>query len=182
MWSLHVQTTFIITFIGDDRPGLVESLSEVVSEHNGNWLESRMSQLAGKFAGLISVSVPEESTEALQTALKNLSETGSISIRGISADAAQPAMADHGHMICLSILGPDRPGIVREIAAALSSQHINVVDMESYVSPAPMSAEMLFHARVEAQLPEQADLAELGDTLDAIANEMDVDVQLEPGT
>lgn len=70
MWSPHVQTTFIITFIGDDRPGLVESLSQVISDHNGNWLESRLSQLAGKFAGLISVSVPEESTAALQVALK----------------------------------------------------------------------------------------------------------------
>jgi len=182
MWSLHVQTTFIITFIGDDRPGLVESLSEVISEHNGNWLESRLSQLAGKFAGLISVSVPEESTEELQAALKNLSETGSISIRGVSASIGQPALAHQGQMVCLTILGPDRPGIVREIAAALSSRQINVVDMETYVSPAPMSAEMLFHARVEAQIPEGVDLVELGDTLDTIANEMDVDVQLEPST
>lgn len=68
---------------------------------------------------------------------------------------------------------------MREIAAALSSRQINVVDMESYVSSAPMSAEMLFHARVEAQIPEQGNLEELGDTLDAIANEMDVDVQLD---
>lgn len=179
MWSPHVQTTFIITFIGDDRPGLVESLSQVISDHNGNWLESRLSQLAGKFAGLISVSVPEESTAALQVALKNLSEQGSISIRGVSANLGQPHAAEHVRLVSLTILGPDRPGIVREIAAALSSRQINVVDMESYVSSAPMSAEMLFHARVEAQIPEQGNLEELGDTLDAIANEMDVDVQLD---
>ncbi len=174
-----MHTTFIITFIGDDRPGLVESLSEVIAEHHGNWLESRLSQLAGKFAGLISISVPAASTEALQAALKNLSETGSLSIRGVSAGLGQPA-AVQGQIVCLTILGPDRPGIVREFAAALSSRQINVVNMETYVSPAPMSAEMLFHARVEAQIPEGLDLAELGDTLDTIANEMDVDVQLAP--
>jgi glycine cleavage system regulatory protein len=179
MWSPHVQTTFIITFIGDDRPGLVESLSEVIAEHNGNWLESRLSQLAGKFAGLISVSVAEESTAALQAALKNLSEQGSISIRGVSASVGQPHMADNSRIISLTVLGPDRPGIVREIAAALSSRQINVVDMESYVSSAPMSAEMLFHARVEAQIPKQGNLEELSDTLDVIANEMDVDLQID---
>jgi glycine cleavage system regulatory protein len=179
MWSPHVQTNFIITFIGDDRPGLVESLSQVIAEHHGNWLESRLSQLAGKFAGLISISVPEESTEALQIALKNLSEQGSISIRGVSAGASQPHITNSSRMVTLNVLGPDRPGIVREIAAALSSRQINVVDMESYVSPAPMSAEMLFHARVEAQIPEQGNLDELSDTLDTIANEMDVDLQLE---
>ena len=174
-----MQTTFIITFIGDDRPGLVEELSQVISEHGGNWLESRLSQLAGKFAGLICVTLPEDSGEELRNALKGLAEAG-ISVK---VTPCRPGLAatEHGRIITLTILGPDRPGIVRETAAALSAQHINVVNMESYVSSAPMSAELLFHASVEAQVPEQADLEELVDTLDAIANEMGVDIQLEAG-
>jgi glycine cleavage system regulatory protein len=172
-----VQTTFIISFIGEDRPGLVEALSEVISKHGGNWLESRLSQLAGKFTGLISISLPEESSAALQKDLKALSEAG-LSIR-VTPCTGQAAKTEHARLITLTILGPDRPGIVREIAAALSSRAINVVDMESYVSSAPMSAELLFHARVEAALPEQSELEELGDSLDAIANEMDVDIQIE---
>lgn len=172
-----MQTTFIISFVGDDRPGLVEALSEVISRHEGNWLESRLSQLAGKFAGLISVSLPEESSAELQEALKNLSSAG-ISVR-VTPCSDSVAVTEHAHLITLTILGPDRPGIVREIAAALSVRSINVVDMESWVSSAPMSAELLFHAKVEAELPEQANLAELGDTLETISNEMDVDITLE---
>jgi glycine cleavage system regulatory protein len=174
-----VQTTFIISFIGEDRPGLVEGLSEVISKHGGNWLESRLSQLAGKFTGLISISLPEESSVALQADLKGLSEAG-ISVR-LTACTSQVADHEQTQLITLTILGPDRPGIVREIAAALSSRAINVVDMESFVSSAPMSAELLFHARVEAELPDPGDLEELGDSLDAIANEMDVDIQVETG-
>ena len=41
----------ILTAIGDDRPGLVGELSAAISAHQGNWLESSMSRLAGKFAG-----------------------------------------------------------------------------------------------------------------------------------
>ena len=174
-----MQTTFIISFIGEDRPGLVEALSDAISRHGGNWLESRLSQLAGKFTGLVSISLPEESSEALQEDLKNLSEAG-LSVR-LTPCTGQVANKEHARLITLTILGPDRPGIVREIAAALSSRAINVVDMESYVSSAPMSAELLFHARVEAELPEQGNLEELGDSLDAIANEMDVDIQVEAG-
>jgi glycine cleavage system regulatory protein len=70
-----VQTTFIISFISQDRPGLVEALSEVISKHGGNWLESRLSQLAGKFTGLISISLPEESSAALQVYRKNKART-----------------------------------------------------------------------------------------------------------
>ena len=173
-----MQSNFIITFIGDDRPGLVEALSDVISALGGNWLESRLSQLAGKFAGLIRVELPEEQSEALQDALKRLSEAG-ISVR-VTPCTGETQASEHARLVSLTILGPDRPGIVREIAAALAVQKINVVDMESYISPAPMSAEMLFHARVEVEVPEAGDIAELGDTLDAIANEMDVDIQLEP--
>jgi glycine cleavage system regulatory protein len=174
-----VQTTFIISFIGEDRPGLVEALSEVISKHGGNWLESRLSQLAGKFTGLISISLPEESLAALQADLKGLSEAD-ISVR-VTPCMGQLTDHEQTQLITLTILGPDRPGIVREIAAALSSRAINVVDMESFVSSAPMSAELLFHARVEAELPDPGDLEELGDSLDAIANEMDVDIQVETG-
>ena len=43
-------TYLVLTIIGEDRPGIVESLAEIISDHSGNWLESSMSQLAGKFA------------------------------------------------------------------------------------------------------------------------------------
>jgi glycine cleavage system regulatory protein len=172
-----VQSTYIITFIGDDRPGLVEALSEVISEHGGNWLESRLSQLAGKFAGLICVSLPHQSGDELRAALKNLHDQGiSVKVTPCNPDAAQPA---HERLVRLTVLGPDRPGVVREIAAALSKRQINVVDLESFVSPAPMSSEPMFHASVEAALPEPCDYAELEETLDAIADEMHMDITLE---
>ena len=44
-------TDLVLTLIGPDRPGLVEAVAEVVARHGGNWLESRMAHLAGKFAG-----------------------------------------------------------------------------------------------------------------------------------
>ena len=172
-----MQSSFVITFISDDRPGLVEALSEVISAHQGNWLESRLSQLAGKFAGLIRVSLPSEASDALREALIGLSAAG-IHVT-ITACEGEPAGEDNDRVIALTVLGPDRPGIVREVSAALSRREINVVDLESYVSPAPMSSELLFHARVEALVPDLDKLGELGDTLDQIADEMHVDITLE---
>ncbi|MGB4246421.1 MAG: ACT domain-containing protein, partial [Pseudohongiellaceae bacterium] len=46
-------TYLVLTIIGDDKPGLVELLSETIARHSGNWLESNMSHLAGKFAGIL---------------------------------------------------------------------------------------------------------------------------------
>ncbi|MCX2981464.1 ACT domain-containing protein [Halieaceae bacterium IMCC14734] len=172
-----METSFIITFIGDDRPGLVEELSAVISDHQGNWLESRLSQLAGKFAGLIRVSLPSDRGALLEDALKQLSERG-LSVRVHTLTEADTS-ASNERAIRLSIMGPDRPGIVREIASALARQAINVIDMHSDVSSAPMSAEQLFTANVEAEIPASSDLDALTDTLEQIANDMSVDVNMD---
>ncbi len=172
-----METGFIITFIGDDRPGLVEELAAVISEHGGNWRESRLQQLAGKFAGLVSVTLPADRDTELRNAMKALAPKGlSVKVTALEAMGEQAAT---GKNVRLAIVGPDRPGIVREISAALAQQHINVVDMHSDVGSAPMSAEAIFTANVEAEVSADTDLDELRDALDEIENQMHVDVSLD---
>ncbi len=67
---MHV--SLIITILGADRPGLVSSVSEVLEAYKGSWSESRMTHLAGKFAGILQISVPEANIEALTIALNEL--------------------------------------------------------------------------------------------------------------
>jgi len=47
------------------------------------------------------------------------------------------------------------------------------------VSSAPMSAEMIFNARIDAQVPQDTDMDDLSDTLDEIANHMTLEIDLE---
>ena len=65
--------SLVLTVIGDDRPGIVEQIATAISEHNGNWLESSMSHLAGKFAGIVCVSIPDSQLDAVKSALAGLS-------------------------------------------------------------------------------------------------------------
>ena len=171
-----MDTSYIITFIGDDRPGLVEQLSSVIENNRGNWLESRLAQLGGKFTGLVLVSLPHENSESLRSDLESLASDG-LSVR-LTATGAPPAAAG-GRAITLTVLGPDRLGIVREISRALAARRINVVEMDSHVDSAPMSAEMMFRARIDAEIPEDTDLSDLHDTLDEIANHMTLDIELD---
>ena len=60
-----METSYIVTFIGEDRPGLVEAVSAVIEQSGGNWHESRLSQLGGKFAGLVLVSLPTNGIDSL---------------------------------------------------------------------------------------------------------------------
>lgn len=172
-----MESAFIVTFIGDDRPGLVEALSSAIERSGGNWLESRLSQLGGKFAGLVLVNLPESAGPRLEETLRGLVDSG-LSVR---VTPAASEVAPRGERrVTLTVVGPDRPGIVREISRALAAEQLNVVEMESEVSSAPMSGEQLFHACIEAELPAGATLEALQGALDSIADDMTLDIDLSP--
>ena len=171
-----MENSYIVTFIGDDRPGLVEAVSRVIEKNKGNWLESRLSQLGGKFAGLVLVSLPSDSGAELEVTLKALTDHDlSIRVTPTNVGTAIDSIRD----ISLTVIGPDRLGIVREISRALASHHVNVVKMDSDVISAPMSGEHLFEARIDAEISRDTSLDDLSDTLDEIANQMTLDIELE---
>lgn len=172
-----MQNSYIVTFIGDDRPGLVEQVSNVIESNQGNWHESRLSQLGGKFAGLVLVSLPAAGAATLEAELKTLSSRG-LSVR-VTPTSETAGNAAAGRDITLTVMGPDRLGIVHEISSALAQRAVNVIEMDSEVRSAPMSAEMMFHAHIAARIPDNTDLDELSDTLDEIANQMTLDIDLE---
>ena len=66
-----VNSTLVMTVIGPDRSGLVETLAAPVNRCGGNWLDSRMAHLAGEFAGILRVEVPSDAVDGL---LKELSD------------------------------------------------------------------------------------------------------------
>ena len=171
-----MQTSYIITFIGDDRPGLVEQLSSIIERNGGSWHESRLSQLGGKFAGLILVSLPSDGGPSLETDLSALAASG-ISVRVTATGESAASVPGRG--ITLTVIGPDRLGIVREISHALAQRQINVLEMDSQVDSTPMSAEMIFSARIEAWIPETTNMDDLRDTLDEIADHMTLEIDLD---
>src|ERR1035438_1203104 len=111
-----MQVPLVMTIIGPDRTGLVESVARVVAEHGGNWLESRMCRLGGEVAGILRIELPVAKSQTLLGALQTLQSSGlTVVVRPDEAAAA----TTKGRKTRLEIVGHDRPGIVREITSAL---------------------------------------------------------------
>jgi glycine cleavage system regulatory protein len=164
-----------MTIIGQDRPGLVESVARIVAGHGGNWLESRMSRLGGEFAGILRIEVPAEKRTALLNALATL-QSGGLAVVVRPDDKPVPATAAAGRPAKIELVGHDKPGIVREITSALAAAGVNIEEFTSEVVSAPMSGETLFKAVAHLQLPERCDLAALKRNLEKIATDLLVDV------
>jgi glycine cleavage system regulatory protein len=166
-----MQLPLVMTLIGPDRTGLVETVACVVAEHGGNWLESRMCRLGGEFAGILRIEIPADKKSALLDALQKISD---LSVTIHSHETKTPSARTR--QAKLDIVGHDRPGIVREITGALARAGVNVEEFSSEVASAPMSGEALFKANARLQLPEHCNLAELKTELEKIAADLLIDV------
>lgn len=168
-----MQSTLVMTVIGADRPGLVESVASIVANHGGNWLESRMSRLGGQFAGILRVQVSSDREVALAAALKELAAKGLSVV--IHSDSAGAAVAK-AELRLLEIIGQDRPGIVQQITRALASHGVNVEELETECVSAAMSGETLFKAKAKVLVPASTNIAALKAELEKIAADLIVEV------
>lgn len=170
---MHV--SLVITILGADRPGLVNLISEVIEEHQGSWSESRMAHLAGKFAGILQISIPEDNIKSLSTALEKL-QTKELRILLETAQASQkPAPTK---TLNIEVLCQDRLGIINDVTEALSKLNVNIEELDSTVKEASMSGGMLFSAELTLGLPEGIGANDVEDSLGKLSDQLMIDINL----
>ena len=167
-------TYLVLTAIGEDKPGLVESLAEVIADNSGNWLESIMSQLAGKFAGILRVSVNDSEADQLISALDGISDQLTLVIERANSDVE----IESPQTVELNLIGNDRPGIIREFSHALASLSVNVEQLSTECISAPMSSDILFKAKANLKVPVGLELELLQREIERLADDLIVEVHL----
>jgi glycine cleavage system regulatory protein len=171
--------TLVLTVIGNDTSGLVDALAGPIARHGGSWDRSHMARLAGQFAGIVVVSVPDENVTALQASLDGLNAQGLLDVQvAIASSSTEDEPLEN--LLRLELVGQDRPGIISEISAALATRDVSIVELETNTTSAPMSGELLFEAKATLRVPNELGLDQLRETLEDIANELMVDLDLRP--
>ncbi len=170
-----MSTALVLTVIGEDRPGLVEAISVVIGEHDANWEASHMARLSGRFAGILEVSVAADKAASLT---KSLSELGPKGLRVTVEDSVDVA-APTGHEFWIELIGSDQPNIVRDISRVLANAEVSVLELTSECSDAPVSGGRLFKMQAQVRCPEGLSGNDLRESLEEVANELMVDIQID---
>ena len=170
-----MRTSLVLTVIGADRPGIVEQLSDQVLIAGANWEESRMARLAGKFAGVLRVSVDTDRADRLAADLQAVA-SGDLTV---VIERSGEIEVSRSLAISLEIVGQDRPGIVRDISHVLARRGVNIEELETEVSSAAMSGESTFRARARLRLPDSTNVDEIRDALEAMADNLMVDLEFD---
>lgn len=167
-------TTLVLTVIGDDRSGIVKALAEVVAGHDGNWERSQMAELAGAFAGIVVVNLPDERAAAFTATVEALPD---LTITVHDADAS--AAVEPDSRITVELLGNDRPGLVRELSAVFTEHGLSIEELETGTYDAPMAGGRLFEALLVVPVVPGTDAAALRADLEKLAMELMVDITVE---
>ncbi len=172
-------TSLVLTFVGGDRPGIVESLSEIIVAHQGEWIESRMATMAGKFAGILRVTLPESQVEKFTDAIHQ----DELEDLRVLVEVAEPeSNVPPSRELNLALVGQDRPGIVHQISQALAKLGVSVDELETEVTEASMSGEHLFNAQAKLHIPLSVPNEKLQEVLESLADELMVDIELDDET
>lgn len=159
----------VISCIGPDKTGIVDTLSTIISRHNGNWQVSSLHHLSGFFAGVIEVAVDIKNTQALTSDLKN--------IAGLHCqiELAESNLKQINTNLLLELTANDRAGIVQEISSVIHHQGGNLIKLVSSQTSAPHTGQLMFKAKVQISMKED-NLDELISALEHIADDLMVDI------
>ncbi len=170
-------TRIILTVLGSDRPGLTQALAAAVHETGGNWLESHLSRLGGKFVGSVLADVPEGQLAALEQAVRKVDASG-LQVSIVFAGEELPAK---GRALSIELVGQDRPGIVREVTGVLAQLGANIEDFSSGTEAEAWSGGLLFRAKAHITLPQGVTAEQVQEALEAISGEIMVDFSFDVG-
>lgn len=169
-------TSLVLTVIAADKPGIVDLLASVIVDHGANWEESRMARLAGQFAGILRVHVEDDATEELVTGLRALEQQGLTLV--IERAPEQASRRADLVAMTLHLDGADHPGIIRALSRDLAALSINVDALDTTCRQAPMTGVPIFEAHAELQVPADLDVEAFRATVERLAADLEVDIEL----
>ena len=170
----------MVTATGEDRPGIVARLTEVVVKHGGNLESSRMTILGGEFAAISLVTVPEEKAPALENALSELkNDELTIFCKKTKSFSSERHAGYSFYDIVLS--GADHEGIVHKFSAHLRDLNVNFQSVHTDIVHAPITGSPLFTMHASVAVPPSITFSELKKDLARLADEEAVEIELTAG-
>jgi methionyl-tRNA formyltransferase len=166
--------SLVVTAIGADRPGIVNLLSERARAFGANWTGSRMASLGSQFAGMVQFEVAQRHADALTTALRDLESAG---LRLVIARSDLPPLGHGLRRVSLELTAPDRPGIVQDLSASLSSHNISIEELSTELAHTSVGPHQ-FGVKAVLAVPAALSIDALRTLLESLAAELMADMAL----
>ena len=122
---------YMLTLIGEDRPGIVAAVTQALYERGMNLGEASMLRLGGSFSIMLMVSGAADAA-AVESAVADVA--GGLELR-VHVDRITGGL--HRHLVPnvqVTVSGADRAGIVAQVTGALAAAGLDILDLASDVA------------------------------------------------
>ena len=161
----------IVMAVGDDRPGLTQSLADGIVEAGGNWLESHFARLGGSYVGSVLVELPLGGLAELKRVATRMDTEGfHVTVETAAEEKLMP-----DRILGFELVGADRPGIVRELSTALAGLGVSIDFLETAIEQEAWTGSTVFRARAEVVVPDSVSFDTVRAALEDISGEIVVD-------
>ncbi len=171
---------FILSAIGQDRPGLVAELAQLIYDSDANLEDSRMTILGSDFAVILlaSSSAPGCADRVAQGAKRLERDHGlTILIRSLEGGPRTGVPAPGYALYRVRASGEDRAGIVVGVSRCLAEHGVNIVELETRSQPGPGGSPH-YEMDIRVEVPARLDVEALRGALDRVADELVISVEL----
>lgn len=168
----------VLSALGEDRPGIVDSLSQAVFELNCNIADSRMTVLGGEFAILLMVEGPWNQLAKLEGQIPDLQKRLGLVIISRRTESRRPSTDLLPYAV--EVVSLDHPGIVHQLASFFSRRNINIENMNTSSYAAPHTATAMFTVHMNVGIPANIQISELREEFMDFCDTMNLDAVLEP--
>jgi glycine cleavage system regulatory protein len=173
-----MKTQVILSVVGSDKPGLTQAVADAVLSAGGNWLESHLSRLAGKYVGSVLVELDRSSLSTLYDAVAAVDAAG-LHVVIVPSGEDHPILGD---TLLLEVVGHDRLGIVREVTTALAGLGVNIEDLVTRIEDSSWSGRPLFRLNGRIAVPANVSEEDVRESLEALSGEIMVDLTVQSGS
>ena len=166
----------VITALGEDRPGIVDELSNALTAHDLNIEDSRMSLLGGEFAILMLVSGSSNSINTFmdETFTLEASLRMKLLVKATRKKAETQTLAPYA----VEVVSMDHPGIVRDIASFFSSRKINIIDLDTSRYAAAHTGAPMFALHMTVEIAAEQSIGKLREEFVNMCDQLNLDAKM----
>ncbi len=166
----------ILTAIGPDQVGLVQKISEFISQHGCNIEDSKMAVFCGEFAVIVLISGEENNLTKIGRDYRAIESKTGLAISIKTPAVRTPPESFLPYKLTASCM--DHPGIVYRISAVLTTLGVNIESMETKTYSAPVSGTPIFQLEAILAIPVRTNINQLRQRFTEIQRDENIDIEL----
>ena len=167
----------VLSAIGSDRTGVVQDITEVILNCDGNIEESRMTTLGSEFAMLLLVSGSWHTLNRLEKGLQKLGDENlTFSIR----KTGERQIKEDRMPYAVDVVSLDHQGIVYNLANFFAAHNIEIADVATRSYSAAHTGAPMFSVQMAVNVPSSIHIAQLREEFLELSDRLNLDAILDP--